>query len=212
MRTGTWEDLPRLRRLLAAAYSADALMAWIFREPTHRADAVAAWLGLFLEPALQQGAVDVVHDDDGHVIAACAWRPPDPAPKTPAPQNPAPRDAGAPTVAGLLAALVGSEHAARVGAGLALLRPHAPQAPSAYVQFLAVDPGHQRRGLGSVALQPGLDRAAAAQIGVHLETTNPDAVPFYEARGFAVTAELDLPAGPHVWVLAMTDLEEGHRE
>lgn len=201
VRTGEWGDLPRLRRLLAAAYSVDALMAWVFPDPAHRADAVAAWLGLFLEPALERGAVDVVHDDAGHLLAACAWRPP----------GPASRDDGAPTTAGLLAALVGSEHAAAVGEGLTALRPHAPQLPSAYVQFLAVDPAHQRRGLGSAALQPGLDRAAAARVGAHLETTNPAAVPFYLARGFRVNAELDLPAGPHLWTLARAPLKGGPR-
>lgn len=201
LRTGAWEDLPRLRGLLAAAYRDDALMAWVFREPAHRADAVAAWLGLFLEPALRGGVVAVVHDERGRLLAACAWRPADPEPL----------GGGAPTVAGLLAALVGSKHATAVGEGLSALRPHAPQVPSTYVQFLAVDPAHQRRGLGSVALQPGLDRADAKRVGVHLETTNPAAVPFYEARGFEVTAELDLPAGPHVWTLARGHGEEAPR-
>lgn len=99
-----------------------------------------------------------------------------------------------PTVAGLLSALVGSAYAATIGAGLALLRPLAPSSPSAYVQCLAVASTRQHGGLGRAVLALGLTRAAARGLGVHLETANPSALPFYEALGFTVSGVRDVPA------------------
>lgn len=163
-------------------------MRWVFPSSAHRLESVAAWLGLFLEPRLSSGEVDV--DDDLYAVAV--WG------------TATGREARSlPTIGGLLAALVGPDQAAKVGAGLSsALGPLAPAGSSAYLQFLAVDEGARRRGLGTAVLRPGLDRAADLGLGVHLETTSADSLAFYEALGFEQVAVTQLPPdGPRLWAL-----------
>jgi ribosomal protein S18 acetylase RimI-like enzyme len=187
------DTLRATRALLASAYADDPLMAWIFPDVRTRADATAAWLGLFAETYLAGGGADLLGTPDLHAVAC--WRWPDPPPASGA--------SGAPTIGGLLSALVGSGHAERVGAGLAAIRAVTPPEPHAYLHLLAVHPDKQGGGLGRALVTRGLERSAAASLPVHLETTNESAVGFYRRLGFDVTAELDLPGGgPHLWAMA----------
>ena len=64
---------------LGAAFVHDPMLQWIFPHPQHRAQATAAWLGIFVEAYSVAGVVDVVHDplaagaaDGGNVGAAAA--------------------------------------------------------------------------------------------------------------------------------------------
>lgn len=181
-----------VRTVLARAYVDDPLMVWAFPDATSRLDAVAAWVGLFAERSMAAGRADVVRRD-GAVAAVATWRLPD---------DPAPDGTSLPTLPGLLTALVGPEHARTVGAGLAHLRPLTPQQPHAYLHMLAVDPDHQGRGLGREVLSAGAERAASASLGIHLETTRPDVVPFYERLGWHVTGEVVLgDGGPRLWAM-----------
>ncbi len=194
--------VPELRGLLARAYIDDPLMRWIFPDDATRADATAAWLGLFVEAYAAVGDVDVLEGEpalggEPSVVGSCpeavaVWRMPGTALSWGA----------APSVGGLLAALVGVERAREIGAGLAQTRGLAPDEPHAYLHFVAVDPERQGRGRGREVLAPGLARAARAGLGVHLETTSPRAVPFYERLGFGVTAEITLGSnGPPLWAM-----------
>lgn len=182
------------RALLAAAYAEDPLMVWIFPDAATRPQAVATWLGLFAEAYLAEEGADLVGAPSDLEAVAC-WRWPD--------RSPAGGSTGAPTIAGLLTALVGPGHAERVGAGLAAMRTVTPTRPHAYLHLLAVRPDRQGGGLGRTLMARGLDRCAEAALPVHLETTSESAVGFYRRLGFDVTAELDLPGGgPHLWAMA----------
>lgn len=58
------------------------------------------------------------------------------------------------------------------------------------------------RGHGRELIAAGMYRAAADRIPVHLETTNPSNLSFYERLGFETTAVIDLPAGgPRSWLM-----------
>ncbi|MDT0166573.1 GNAT family N-acetyltransferase [Actinotalea sp. AC32] len=174
-----------VRTVLARAYVDDPLMVWAFPDEATRLDAVAAWVGLFAERSLEVGRVDVVRSE-GAVVAVATWRLPD---------DPVPSAQALPSVPGLLTALVGAEHAAAVGAGLARMRPLVPSRPHAYLHMLAVDPGHRGRGLAREVLAHGLVRAQERGLGVHLETTNPSAVPFYERNGWSASGRALLADG-----------------
>lgn len=102
-----------------------------------------------------------------------------------------------PSVGGLLAAFLGVERATQVGNGLRAFADHKPQPPFHYLQFLAVSPGHQGNGLGRALVAHGQQRAAAAGVGVYLESTNPRNLPFYGSCGFQRLGEFELlPDGP----------------
>jgi predicted N-acetyltransferase YhbS len=68
----------------------------------------------------------------------------------------------------------------------------------------AVAPDQQGRGAGERAIRPALDAARAAGVSVHLESTNPRNLPFYERLGFARTGSLALGTGPTLIALALT--------
>ncbi|PSL05456.1 acetyltransferase (GNAT) family protein [Haloactinopolyspora alba] len=186
-------------------------MTWIFPDPATRLDAVAAWLGLFVETDAGGGNVDTLDADGGNgdtlgtdgPAAAAVW----PAHREPASGTSASGSAtsGAsalPTISGLLVALVGQSRATEVGQGLAGIRRLTPTTPHAYLHFAAVAPEQQRRGLGRRVVEPGLRRAEQAGLGVHLETTNQDNLAFYRQLGFEVSGEVHLaPDGPTMWAM-----------
>ncbi|MFW6091644.1 MAG: GNAT family N-acetyltransferase [Actinomycetota bacterium] len=185
-----------VRTLLARAYTDDPLMVWIFPDERSRPDAVAAWLGLFVEHYLNYGHVDTVATD--RLEAVAVWRMPDqPAPGAVADSRPT-----LPTVPGLLTAMVGAERASAIGDGLATIRELTPEQPYAYLQFLAVDPDLRRRGRGRQVLEAGLRRAGRSEVGVHLETMNEENLGFYRRLGFEVSGERQLaPDGPTTWAM-----------
>jgi len=133
--------------------------------------------------------VDVVGEPP---VGVAVWRAAAPTPPPPA----------LPTLGGLLAALVGTARAREVGSALAALGGLRPDAPHAYLQFLAVEPAAQGRGHGRELLQRGLTRLDGTDVAAALETTNPANLAFYAAAGFAVRRQLTLNAGgPTVWAL-----------
>lgn len=183
-------DLPAIRRIVAESFVSDPMMEWIFPDPETRLDCVAAWLGLFAEGYLRGGRVDVVRGDG--VQAVAMWRMPGHDLEFP----------DIPSISGLLAALIGQSRADHVGQGLRTIGTLTPPQPFAYLHFLAVDIHHQREGLGSLVVGPGLTAAARSGIGAHLETTNPSNIPFYRSLGFEVAGHHKLgPSGPEMWSL-----------
>lgn len=84
----------------------------------------------------------------------------------------------------------------------AVMRPHRPTAPVWFLGSVGVDPGHQRRGLGTAVIRPGLLAADEAGVPAFLETSDEHNVRFYERLGFEVTAACSLPGGgPRTWAM-----------
>ena len=192
-----------VRATLGAAFVDDPMLQWIFPHSQHRAQATAAWLGIFVEAYSVAGVVDVVHDplaagaaEGGNVGAAAApaavaglalWRVTD----APLPFS------QAPSAGGLLSALVGTDRAAELGEGLRAFAEHKPAPPFHYLQFLAVHPSRQGAGLGRRLVLHGQQRAAQSGVGVYLESTNPRNLPFYRSLGFQQIGGFTLaPDGP----------------
>lgn len=65
---------------------------------------------------------------------------------------------------------------------------------------LAVEPGHQGRGVGSRLLQHCFDSTANAGAALYLETDTPGNVRFYEGFGFRVIATLPV-LGTKTWLM-----------
>ena len=82
------------------------------------------------------------------------------------------------------------------------LEPHALDGDHWTLAAVGVRPDLQRRGLGARLLRPALDGFDARGETAALETSAPENVPFYERLGFAVRAEVAMPAGgPRVWLM-----------
>lgn len=181
----------QLRRVVADAFASDPLLVWMFPDESLRLDSAAAWLGVFVDAYLASGVVDTV-DRDGETIATAVWRRHGESIELP----------DSPSAWGLLTALQGPERTAEIGRGFSVLRDLMPSEPFDYLQFLAVVPSWQRRGVGSEVLGPGLLRCDVDHRGSYLETTNPENLAFYEGHGFTVRAEVTLEGGgPRLWTM-----------
>ena len=189
----TAASVPEIRTLLARAYAADPLLAWVFPDEQQRPDMTAAWLGVSVERYVELGEVEHVRVD-GALAAVALWR------------RPGTASAGAPdqlpTAGGLLRAFLGADRAAEVAAGFAAAPRLPDDVPAAYLHFLAVAPAAQGRGLGGRLLDRVLARSRADGVPLRLDTTNAVNLPFYGAHGLTVRAQERLgPTGPAIWRL-----------
>ncbi len=67
--------------------------------------------------------------------------------------------------------------------------------PHYYLQFLAVLPALQSRGIGSALLRHGLERSDAEGTPVYFESTSPRNRALYERHGFVCQRVFTLPDG-----------------
>jgi GNAT superfamily N-acetyltransferase len=74
-----------------------------------------------------------------------------------------------------------------------------PHDEHVYLWFLAVDPRHQRGGVGRALLARVYESADAPAI--HLDTANPDNVPYYASNGFEETGRATGPRGASMWFM-----------
>jgi GNAT superfamily N-acetyltransferase len=73
-----------------------------------------------------------------------------------------------------------------------------PEDDHVFLWFLAVAPGHQRKGLGRALLARVFDDAGAP---VYLDTSNPANVPYYASFGFEEIGKAPLPRGATMWFM-----------
>ena len=182
------------RTVLARAFADDPLMVWFFPDPDVRPHACAAMFGLLAEHYLADGRVDVAARTEP--VAVAMWRWPGPAAEDAAPEE-------LPSMGGLLSAFMGPARAQEVGVAMGTLAAFRPPEPHAYLHLLGVHPDLCGQGVGGELLERGLTATREAGLVACLDTMNPANVPFYEAHGFEVRAEVELaPDGPTSWAMA----------
>jgi GNAT superfamily N-acetyltransferase len=77
---------------------------------------------------------------------------------------------------------------------------HFPHGRYWYLHIAGCDPAAQGRGLGGAAVRAGLERVAGSGLPAYLETATERNLGFYQALGFAVTAEWRVATdGPRFW-------------
>lgn len=183
--------LDRAAAMLARAFRSDPMVERCLPGPSP--EVRLGWLfSVTLRYALRHGVVETTPSLD----AVSAWLPPGQAAMT------LPRMARA----GMLAAPVriGLRACLRLNgyhAFAARLRREAVGDRCWYLQALGVDPTRQRMRIGGALLRSGIERAAKDPFPSYLETTNPQAVPFYERHGFRVAIHRSL-RGLEVWGMA----------
>ena len=73
-----------------------------------------------------------------------------------------------------------------------------PHDDHVYLWFLAVDPSHQRGGVGRALLARVYGDATAP---VYLDTANPANVPYYASNGYQELGKADGPRGASMWFM-----------
>jgi len=77
-----------------------------------------------------------------------------------------------------------------------------PHEPMWYLQVLATDPEHQRRGVGAALLAPVLADCDEQGLPAYLETQKFDNLAYYRQHGFALEQTLKpVPGGPSLWTM-----------
>lgn len=84
-----------------------------------------------------------------------------------------------------------------------------PPRPFLHLHLVAVDGAARGRGLGVALLRHALEVAARAPMPLHLETTNPDNLPFYRKLGLQLRDEVRAFEGaPPLWTFSTASVAE----
>lgn len=70
-----------------------------------------------------------------------------------------------------------------------------PEEPHWYLAVIGSDTTVRGGGFGQALMRSRLDRCDAEHAPAHLESSNPDNVPYYLRFGFEVTGEITIPGG-----------------
>ncbi len=186
VRTATPADAPALTQLMAAAFMADPVSGWIFPDEAERARLHPPFFGPFVDGVIAEGLVLTTAD----LAGVSLWLDVDP-------QLPDDPDAGAQLHDHMLTVL-GDGPAARFRVLDDLMTAQHPHDRAhAYLPFIAVDPAHQGRGVGSALLRHRLAQLDAAGVPAYLEASTQRNAWLYERLGFNyLKPTLDLPDGP----------------
>lgn len=88
---------------------------------------------------------------------------------------------------------------ALVGPAMEQMAGYHPDEPCWHLAFIAVDPPHQRQGLGTQMLEHGLQQCARDGLPAYLEATSRENRAFYAQHGFETLGKIQPGDGPPVW-------------
>ncbi|OJF14644.1 GNAT family N-acetyltransferase [Couchioplanes caeruleus] len=176
IRPATAAEIPAVGRLIARAFDHLPQNRSLVPDDGVRLAVMAAFFTLLSGSAREAGAVDVIEDASGSLVATAVWfdRTRD-LPEIPDYEQ-------------RLRAVAGRwlPHFAALDE---LFEKHHPQEPHWHLAFLAVDRTHQGAGLGSALMQHTHDRLEAP---AYLEATNDDNVRLYRRHGYADMSPFDI--------------------
>lgn len=179
-------DMPALAAVLAAAFQNDPVFAWMFPDPTRRAELNPPLFRLLVDSFLPLGETYACEPVPGAgVVSAAVWVPPgvEPDPE------------GEAELAALFVAAA-EEHGERAGTLLELMAAAHPSEQHAYLFILGTAPAWQGQGFGSAQLRHvtgWLDREGTA---AYLEASSPENRRLYLRHGFTDVGTVQLPGGP----------------
>lgn len=187
VRTISHHEQAPIARLLARAFATDPVVAWSLPGEARRAEASAQAFAVILGLYLGKGHVYA----DAELLSTSLWAPPEDGElRTAALVRRLPR-----------LARIYRHRLPLVLAGLARVQRRRPTEPHWYLAYLGTDPDHQGKGLAAAVLTPVLARCDRDQVPAYLEASDPDLIPFYQRHGFVVRGQVQLPAGPPVFVM-----------
>ncbi|MBQ0863765.1 GNAT family N-acetyltransferase [Streptomyces sp. RK75] len=185
-KTAAIDDAQPISWILARAFDDDPMMRWFFPEDTSREAALGRYFAtIFVRQYVHHGVCERTD------AAAAFWVPAEAQAKA---------VPDAETIQELQNIL--GDRARLFGAAVEKAAEHAPREPHWSLAVIGADPVARGQGQGAALLRSGLAKADAAGAPVHLESSKPSNLPFYEHFGFAVREEVRLPGeGPVLWTM-----------
>jgi GNAT superfamily N-acetyltransferase len=184
VRPATTADLDDVATTLDLAFRDDPISSWLIPDPEDRARLHRNFMRLFAESALETGAVDIAGDAYG----AAVWFRVDPN-----------EHSDDEAFLERLAAACGP-YEGRLRELMPTMQAHHPTTePHLYLNFLAVRPDWQNRGIGAALLRHQFRQLDPIGRPAYLESSSPRSVRLYEREGFERIGGYALPhGGPEV--------------
>ena len=168
-------------RVLAAGFSDDPVLTWVFQGPDQDAKIGVFFDFLAREALVPLGATYCLGD------CCAAWTPPDPAPWPP--------ERGERFTEALNRAC-DDDDLARLGVLGEITEAHHPSGSYWYLGVIGTVPASRGQGLGGRILEQSLIVLDETGLPGYLESTNPRNVSLYERHGFVAREGIELPDGP----------------
>ncbi len=181
IRKATPADREALAVTIAASFFDDPVCRWLLPDENRRREVLEPMFQLYVDAYLPHGETYLTADGTGVAV----WLPPNTQLLTPEDEE---------VFVGAIVEIAGSD----VGRMFKLEETFAtyhPKEPHYYLQFLAVLPALQSRGIGSALLRQGLERSDAEGTPVYFESTSPRNRALYERHGFVCPRVFSLPDG-----------------
>ncbi|MEV7616493.1 GNAT family N-acetyltransferase [Streptomyces sp. NPDC089799] len=178
-------DRDAVARLLDETFRDDPVSSWVFPDAEHRRAVHGAFLGVFVDVALEEGRIDYAADGS----CAALWL-----------RIPAGEPEGEDEVPARMreAADPGNERCELVGRLTGAVHPTHEE--HEYLLMIAVDPDRQGEGLGTELMRPVLERCDREGVAAYLEASSERSVRLYERLGWVFTGTaVQLPGGPPMW-------------
>lgn len=202
VRSAIPEDLPRIGRVLAAAFADDPVWNYMTSPRADWPTRAAAWFEAEARAQLRGHGEVLVDCGRGYaavgspvaggtpVRGVAIWSPPG-------------RWKGSPAEAVAVAVPSARLFRSRIVRALRLLtqmeRAHPKDPPHWYLAVLGTDPVFQGAGVGGALMRAITDRCDDEGLGAYLESSKEDNVPYYARHGFEVTELIDSGGQPPTW-------------
>jgi ribosomal protein S18 acetylase RimI-like enzyme len=192
IREGRREDVAGIAEAMGAAFEADPITSWFWRDPARRREQIAGWYELVVDAYyLEHGKVFVV-EEDGEIAGCAMWSAPGrwrfpPRVELRTTRYALPRLGLRVPIASVAMRRIERGHPAR---------------PHWYLSELGVRPPSQGRGLGSKLMFEMLARCDRERLPAYLESSTERSRALYERHGFETTEEIRMPrGGPPLWLM-----------
>jgi ribosomal protein S18 acetylase RimI-like enzyme len=178
IRPATEGELAEVGALIGLSFDDLVQCAFLVPQPADRLRVMSDYFGYLTEHAFRYGLVDVIDNGQG-LSAAAVWF--DHTSEIPEP----------PDYERRLVAMSGP-HVGNFEALDEVFDKNHPADAHWHLQFLAVHPDHQNRGLGSALMRRRHPELDAAGIPQYLEATNEENIRLYRRHGYAPMEPFDI--------------------
>jgi ribosomal protein S18 acetylase RimI-like enzyme len=189
VRHAQMRDADDVVRVLVDAFMDDPVSRWLLPQRPHRESALPGFFRILVHSALVTGQIEIT--DDGAAVAL--WQPVEASVDGTVDATPDEH-----LLEQVFGPVCGQEATRRlVYLNQAGAQRHPRQESHDHLQFIAVHPDYQGRGVGSALLRHRLAGLDAGRTPAYLEATSPRNAALYEAYGFRPAGSpIPLPDGP----------------